>query len=67
VELAVASAAIDLREGVRLGHGTARAYRFVRDRVPPHDDDRPTGAEFEALAVAIEAEDLKLAMAEGGA
>lgn len=58
VELVVAAVAVDLRDGVRLGRGTGRAYRFVRDRVAPWDEDRPTGGEFEAVACAIEAGEL---------
>ena len=64
VELTVAAAAIDLREGIRLGAGTGGAYRFVRDHAPAFDDDRPTGGEFEALAGAIEAGELESAMGE---
>lgn len=55
VELAVAAEAVDLRGEIALGRGTAVAHRFVRMHVARLDDDRPMGAEYETLALAIEA------------
>lgn len=49
IELLVAAQAVDLREGVRLGHGTAAAQAEVRKIVPALDDDRPLGRDVERL------------------
>ena len=53
IELVVASAAVDLRSGIRLGRATARVHAAVRSLVPPHGDDRATGPEFERVAEAV--------------
>jgi histidine ammonia-lyase len=61
IELVVAAQAVDLRTGIRLGHGTATIHRFVRSRVATLDQDRPTGVDFEQLADAIAAGELRAA------
>ncbi|PZO01734.1 MAG: histidine ammonia-lyase [Hyphomicrobiales bacterium] len=61
IELVVAAEAVDLRDAITLGRGTAAAHRFVRHNVARLDDDRPMGREYEALALAIEAGGLVLA------
>jgi histidine ammonia-lyase len=63
IELVVAAQAIDLSDGLKLGRGTGRAFTFVRSRVPKLDEDRPTGPDFERLAIAILAGDLSAALA----
>jgi histidine ammonia-lyase len=63
VELTVAAQAVDLR-GSGLGAGTRRAHDFVRERVTALDEDRPSGRDFEQLAQAIMAGDLRAALAD---
>jgi len=63
IELVVAAQAIDLRNGLKLGRGTSRAFAFVRSHVARLEEDRPTGSDFERLAVAILAGDLSGALA----
>jgi histidine ammonia-lyase len=63
IELVVAAQAIDLRNGLKLGRGTSRAFAFVRSHVARLEEDRPTGPDFERLAVAILAGDLSGALA----
>jgi histidine ammonia-lyase len=63
IELVVAAQAIDLRDGPKLGRGTSRAFAFVRRHVARLDEDRPTGLDFERLAVAILAGELGAALA----
>ncbi len=63
VELVVASQAVDLRGAVTLGAGTSAAHAFVRRHVAPLDDDRPMGAEYEALALRIADGELNDALA----
>jgi histidine ammonia-lyase len=67
IELTVAAQAVDLRHGIRLGSGTARAHAFVRARVAPLDEDRPMGEEFERLAQAIAAGELEAALPQEAA
>ena len=62
IELVVAAQAIDLRDGPKLGRGTGRAFAFVRGHVARLEEDRPTGPDFERLAVAILAGDLAAAL-----
>jgi histidine ammonia-lyase len=52
-ELVVAAQAIDLKGTVELGHGTARAYAFVRSHVDKLEEDRPSGSDVSRLAEAI--------------
>jgi histidine ammonia-lyase len=63
VELTVAAQAVDLRDAPQLGAGTRRIHGFVRARVPALDEDRPTGPDFEVLAAAIAAGELRAALA----
>jgi histidine ammonia-lyase len=62
VELTVAAQAVDLRGSCSLGAGTRRIYAFVRERVAALDEDRPSGPDFEKLAQAIMAGDLRAAL-----
>jgi histidine ammonia-lyase len=55
VELVVAAQAVDLAAPGRLGAGTAATHRAVRAVVAPLHDDRPLGAEVQALADALRA------------
>jgi histidine ammonia-lyase len=63
IELVVAAQAIELRDKHKLGRGTARCFAFVRRHVAKLDEDRPTGRDFERLAEAISAGELKAALA----
>jgi histidine ammonia-lyase len=50
IELLVAAQALELRDPVSLGAGTATAYRCVRELVSPLAEDRPLGVDVERLA-----------------
>jgi histidine ammonia-lyase len=50
IELVVAARAVDLREGSRLGAGTAAAHRMVRDRIPATSGDVSVPPDLEPLA-----------------
>ena len=63
VELTVAAQGVDLRGQGALGIGTRRAYDFVRERVAALDEDRPSGPDFEKVAQALMAGDLRVALA----
>jgi histidine ammonia-lyase len=63
VELTVAAQAVDLRDALQLGAGTRRIHAFVRERVAALDEDRPTGPDFETLAAAIAAGELRATLA----
>jgi histidine ammonia-lyase len=63
VELTVAAQGVDLRGQGALGTGTRRAYDFVRANVTALDEDRPSGPDFEKIAQAIMAGDLRVALA----
>ena len=63
VELVVAAQAVDLRGNDALGAGTRRAHDFVRERVTALDEDRPSGPDFERIAQAIMAGELRAALA----
>lgn len=62
IELVVASAAVDLRDGIRLGQTTGRAHQLLRQWVPSFDEDRATGQEFEAVAEKIAAGEFQRGM-----
>ncbi len=49
IELVVAARAVDMRQGVRLGRGTAAAHRLVRDRIPATPVGAPVPADLQAL------------------
>lgn len=66
IELAVSAEGCDLREGIRLGVGTAAAHAFIRQLVEPLDDDRPMGGEFERVSDAIGRGELRDALAGAG-
>lgn len=53
LELINAGQALDLRPVARLGRGAEQAFRWLRGRVAPLDDDRPMGPEIEAVGAAI--------------
>jgi histidine ammonia-lyase len=63
IELVVAAQAVDLHGGLKLGRGTSRAFALIRKHVTRLDEDRPTGADFERLAVALLAGELSAALA----
>jgi histidine ammonia-lyase len=63
IELVVAAQAVDLSDRLKLGRGTGRAFAFVRKHVAKLEEDRPTGPDFERLAVAILAGELSAALA----
>jgi histidine ammonia-lyase len=63
VELTVAAQAVDLRDALQLGAGTRRIHAFVRERVAALDEDRRTGPDFETLAAAIAAGELRATLA----
>lgn len=65
IELVIAAEAAELRDGIRLGRGTELARAFVRRRVAPLSDDRPTGIDVESVAAAIEAGALRGELREG--
>jgi histidine ammonia-lyase len=50
VELICAAQALDLRGGEKAGAGTRAALAAIRAQVQPVEDDRPLGADVEALA-----------------
>ena len=50
IELMVAARAVDLREGSRLGAGTAVAYGLVRDRIPAMSGEVSVPPDLEPLA-----------------
>ncbi|MDH6234024.1 histidine ammonia-lyase [Mesorhizobium soli] len=52
-ELMAAAQAVDLRKGSRLAPGTARVHAAVRSLVRPLQQDRPHGADAEALYAAL--------------
>jgi histidine ammonia-lyase len=63
VELVVAAQAVDLRKDITLGAGTRRIQAWVRGHVVMLDQDRPTGPDFERIAEAIAAGDLRACLA----
>lgn len=50
IETLVAAQAVDLAAPGSVGRGPAALHRATRARVPPLDDDRPSGADVEMLA-----------------
>jgi len=53
IELMVAAQAVDMRDNIRLGHGTAQILKAVRALVDPLDIDRATSPDILQLADAI--------------
>jgi histidine ammonia-lyase len=53
IELLVASQAVDLREGVTLGRGTAAAYEQVRAHAPKMTEDRLLSRDVDAVTGAV--------------
>jgi histidine ammonia-lyase len=53
VELLVAAQAIDLRDGITLGAGTAAAYQRTRQLAPPMTEDRLMSHDIDAVASAL--------------
>jgi len=54
IELLVAAQAVDLRDGITLGVGTAAAYERVRQLAPPMVEDRLMSRDIAAVATALE-------------
>jgi histidine ammonia-lyase len=52
-EMIVAAQAVDLRPGLRLGHGTAAHHAAIRGVVATLDDDRGLAADLDRLDEAI--------------
>ncbi len=50
IEMILAAQAVELRETLRLGKGTAALYRAIRDAVAALEDDRAHGPDVERLA-----------------
>ncbi|AYG68849.1 MULTISPECIES: histidine ammonia-lyase [unclassified Rhizobium] len=60
IELVTSAQAVDLRGMVgELGSGTLRAYRKVRELVPPLEEDRAQGPDFQRLSEFIMRADAK--------
>lgn len=57
-ELLAGAQAADILGADRLGEGTARVYRWVRETVSYRDRDRPLGVEIEALSRRLAAGDM---------
>lgn len=55
IELLVASAAIDLRPGVKLGVGSAAVHELIRSRVPAGREDRLLARDIAAVRELIDA------------
>jgi aromatic amino acid lyase len=53
IELLVAAQAIDLRDGITLGTGTAAAYARTRQLAPPMTEDRLMSDDIAAVATAL--------------
>lgn len=64
IELMVAAQAVDLRDGITLGQGTAAIQQAVRAHVPPLTQDRATSPDIFALATAIQQQDLGVILTE---
>ncbi len=54
VELVCAAAGVDHRAPLQPGQGTARVHSAVREVVAPLNDDRPVGADIQAVAATME-------------
>jgi len=54
IECLVAAQAVDLRDGIRLGRGTARLHAAIRAAVPALADDRPHGPDVETLTAVLD-------------
>ncbi len=67
IELIVAARAVDLREGIVLGHGAQSLFENIRAIVPPLVADRSSSDDIHALADAIETARLLPPQAPGNA
>ena len=54
IELLCAAQAIDIRGPEKLGRGTRKAYRKIREVVPPLKEDRPLNPDIEKLKALVE-------------
>ncbi|MEM3566033.1 MAG: histidine ammonia-lyase [Candidatus Bathyarchaeia archaeon] len=54
IELLCAAQAIDIRGPEKLGRGTRKAFRKVREVVPPLGEDRPLNPDIEKLKALVE-------------
>lgn len=52
-EMTAAAQAVDLRDGLKLAPGTAKIHAAIRALVAPLKEDRPLGADAEALYAAL--------------
>ena len=50
IELLCGAQGLEFREGLRPGRGVAAAHDFIRDSIPPLEDDRPQTPDIEALS-----------------
>jgi histidine ammonia-lyase len=50
IELLCGAQGLEFREGLRPGRGVAVAHDFIREAIPPLEDDRPQTPDIEALS-----------------
>ncbi len=50
IELLCGAQGLEFREGLRPGRGVAAAHDFIREAIPPLEDDRPQTPDIEALS-----------------
>lgn len=54
IEMLVAAAAVDLRDGIALGTGTGAVHELIRSRVPASSEDRLVGRDIAAVRALID-------------